>query len=110
MEHSFLAALSAILVTAAAVVFAMALSGSFEKEKTKEVFETAVSQPKEPQKTVLGVYEGKLAVFEGESPYPNRVFDFLVRTLPAGDRSALSEGITVSSEEELLRLLEDFMS
>ena len=109
MEHTFLAALAAIFVTAAAVVFAMTLSKA--PEKTGEaVFETAVSKAEEPQKTMLGVFEGKLAVFEGESSYPNRVFDFMVRTLPPKDQKALSEGITVFSEEELLRLLEDYMS
>ena len=43
MEHTFLAALAAIFVTAAAVVFAMSLSKA--PEKTEEaVFEAAVSK------------------------------------------------------------------
>ena len=59
---------------------------------------------------VLGTFEGKLALFVGKSPYPNRIFDFMVRTLPLEDQSRLAEGIKISSEEELELLLEDFMS
>ena len=67
-------------------------------------------EEQEPEKVVLGVFEGKLALFAGKSPYPNIVYDFFIRNLPPEDQNRLFEGITVSSESELESLLEDFMS
>lgn len=109
MERSFAAAAVALLITGAAVFGLFAI---FEKpEREEEIPEKAVSVSEtEPQKTVLGVFEGKLALFIGESPYPNIVYDFFVRNLPPEDQSRLSEGIEISSESELETLLEDYMS
>ena len=110
MEHSFLAAMAAILVTGAIVGSFFAIEKQFSEEKPA-IEETEVSVPEEePEKIVLGVFEGKLALFKGESPYPNMVYDFFVRNLPLEDQEKLSEGIKVSSESELESLLEDFMS
>ncbi|MBR5309518.1 MAG: hypothetical protein IKU42_00145 [Oscillospiraceae bacterium] len=108
MEHSFLATLCAIVITGAAVFAAMAIPEKTEEPKIPE--ETAVFVSEEPKTMVLGAFEGKLALFIGESPYPNRIFDFFIRNLPPEDQNLLSEGIVVSSEKELELLLEDFMS
>ncbi len=112
MEHTFAAAAAMLLVVALAVFGFFLLSGFYENkeeafaaEQSAEVFE----EP-ESEKMVLGVFEGKLALFIGESPYPNRIYDFLTRTLPPEDRKSLEEGIEIKSEEELEVLLEDYMS
>ena len=111
MEHTFAAAVGTILVSAVAVLCAMALAGSFDETKAVSPKEDiSVSEPEEPKSMVLGVFDGKLALFIGESPYPNRIFDFLIRTLPQEDQNRLFEGIKISSEEELELLLEDYMS
>ncbi|MBQ4643708.1 MAG: BofC C-terminal domain-containing protein [Oscillospiraceae bacterium] len=109
MEKTFAAAVAALLITGAAV---LGLFAFFEEpEREAEIAEKTVSLSEpEPEKTVLGVFEGKLALFIGESPYPNIVYDFFVRNLPPEDQSRLFEGISVSSESELESLLEDFMS
>ena len=111
MEHTFLTTAAALALTAAAVVGAMAFSQSFAKEEPHLAAENPeVSVLEESEEMVLGTFEGKLALFVGKSPYPNRIFDFMVRTLPLEDQSRLAEGIKISSEEELELLLEDFMS
>lgn len=111
MEHSFAATAAVLLITGAAVIGLFALSGMPNRETTADSSKTEVSSSEsEPEKTVLGVFEGKLALFVGESPYPNIVYDFFVRNLPQEDQNRLFEGISVSSEEELSALLEDFMS
>lgn len=52
----------------------------------------------------------QLAVYiEGEDS-PALVTDIDVRALPAADREALANGITLSSEEALAKLLEDYGS
>ena len=111
LEHS-------LSITAAALITVMALvSGIFavngylnEKTEPSDAEVTSVSEESKPEKLLLGIYEGKLALFIGESPYPNEIYDFLTRTLPPEDQKRLSEGIEIFSKEELRLLLEDFMS
>ena len=112
MEHSFAAVISALLITGTMVAGFYALEDLFDPKEREIPAETEVSasEEAEPEKVVLGVFEGKLALFAGKSPYPNIVYDFYVRNLPKEDQNRLSEGISVSSESELETLLEDFMS
>lgn len=111
MEHSFLAAFCALIITGGAVFAAVTLSENYnEEEVSSPLEEAAVLAEEEPKAMVLGTFEGKLALFIGESPYPNRIFDFFVRNLPPEDQNLLSEGIKIASEEELEKLLEDYMS
>ncbi len=111
MEHTFAAALAAILVTGTIVTGFFALEKHFSDEKDPVPAENEISVSEEkPKKTVLGIFDEKLALFVGESPYPNVIYDFFVRNLPQEDRERLSEGIVISSESELESLLEDFMS
>ena len=111
MEHTFAAAFAALLATGAIVTGFFALENHFDQKENPVPEETEVSvSEEEPEKVVLGVFEGKLALFAGKSPYPNLVYDFFVRNLPKEDQERLSEGIPVSSQSELDSLLEDFMS
>ena len=102
----------ALLLTGTIVTGFFALEDYFGKEEKPIAAETeaSVSEESKPEKVVLGIFEEKLALFAGESPYPNIVYDFFVRNLPPEDRERLSEGILVSSQSELESLLEDFMS
>lgn len=112
MEHSF-AVTAALLLALSLVVFgAFAAEKYFSPGEETLVLEENASFEEEPEeeKMLLGIFEGKLALFVGKSPYPNRIYDFLIRTLPQEDRKSLSEGIEIKSEEELESLLEDFMS
>lgn len=111
MEHTFAAAFAALLVTGTIVTGFFALENHFDQKEDPVPAETEVSvSEEEPEKVVLGVFEGKLALFAGKSPYPNLVYDFFVRNLPKEDQERLSEGIPVGSQSELDSLLEDFMS
>ena len=112
MEHTFSITAALLWATALAVIGLFAVTGFFENKERVLAAENPASEESAPQqqKMSLGVFEGKLALFIGESPYPNIVYDFLTRTLPEEDQNRLGEGIEVSSEEELQSLLEDFMS
>lgn len=59
---------------------------------------------------LLGIHEGKIALWQNEDPEPIKVFPFYAKFLPAADRRALEEGIRFESEEDLKRLLTDYMS
>ena len=110
MEHSFAAAIAAILLAGTIPAGFFALEDILIPEEKTVPKEIPVLEEQEPEKVVLGVFEGKLALFAGKSPYPNIVYDFFIRNLPPEDQNRLYEGITVSSESELESLLEDFMS
>ena len=111
MEHTFAATAAMLILVFLAVIGLFLLTGSFEAEEEVLAAENSASASEtEPPEMCLGIFEGKLALFIGESPYPNVIYDFFARTLPEEDRIRLAEGIKISSEEELEALLEDYMS
>ena len=57
---------------------------------------------------VVGVWEGRLAVFSPSDDAPTAVHDVFVASLPAAEQEALRVGIPVYSEAALQRLLEDY--
>lgn len=81
--------------------------------------EAAAKPAPEPQETVrqqsaarwtVGVWQGCVAVFEGDSGEPSRVLETPVSALPAADRQALEAGIPVDDPAVLAGLLEDYGS
>ncbi len=58
----------------------------------------------------LREFEKKLAVFPAGSDKPSYISEVYVSTLPKADRKKLAEGIEVSGQKELNRLLEDYCS
>ena len=84
LEHSFAATVAALLLTGSIVFGFYALENHFKPKENEVPVKTEISVPEkaETEKAVLGVFEGRLALFKGESPYPNKVYDFYVRNLP----------------------------
>ena len=58
----------------------------------------------------LGVWEGKLAVYEGGAAFPMKLYEVSVSSLPPEEQQRLQDGISVASAGELQRLLEDYTS
>ena len=73
----------------------------------KEVETT--SPPQNTQYTVKD-YNGKIAVFENDSNYPQNVYDSYTSVLPETDQKRLREGIIVSNTADLQRIIEDYTS
>ena len=59
---------------------------------------------------LIGIHQGNVALWQEGRSEPVAVFPCRAELLPPADRQALEAGIRVSSEEELHRLLEDFLS
>lgn len=59
---------------------------------------------------VLKTYEGRLAVFSYGRDEPDTVFNVYVNRLPHYDQGQLNQGVTAKNYEELLRLIEDYIS
>ena len=68
--------------------------------------------PQEPPREgyLLRDYRGRLAVVKAGEKTPEMIFDVYTKTLPEADQSMLAEGIYVESYEELLSLIEDYVS
>lgn len=59
---------------------------------------------------ILGCRDGFIALWKDSDPEPVRVFPYSVAALPEADQKALERGISIEDEEDLKRLLEDYLS
>ena len=59
---------------------------------------------------LLGVHEGKIALWSGDDPEPIQVFPYRVSMLPKKERQMLKEGIRIETLEELYELAEAYLS
>lgn len=59
---------------------------------------------------LLRSWEGKLALFTGDNPTPDEVYDVYIQTLPPEEQERLNQGIVIDTDEELAGWLEDYTS
>ncbi len=111
MEHTLAITTALILVVSLLIIGIFALTGSFALPKEALAAENS-AETETPKESIyiLGIYNGKLALFNGESRYPLKIYDLWVRSLPSSDISRLEEGIKIFSEEQLFSIIEDFTS
>lgn len=110
--------LKIVILCSAVFVMFMLLAGlmfrDIERDPVDVLYDSGTETEtvvQEPQSYVLGIYEGNIAVFYGEfQKVPAIETEIDVSTLRAVDRELLSQGIKVSTYEEVLKLLEDFGS
>lgn len=72
--------------------------------------EVPSEQQSEQYQYYLREYQGKLAVYLPDKEQPEKVFDLYLTTLPAYDRGQLQMGIGVRDYEQLVQLIEDYIS
>ena len=61
-----------------------------------------------PPAYTIAAWEGKVAVFEGDQPFPRQVFDVYVEALPAEQRQQVQQGVAAEDDTQLSVLLEDY--
>lgn len=59
---------------------------------------------------LLGIHEGKIALWKDNQKEPMKVFPYQASVLPEADQQRLKEGIHVDSLSELYKLVEDYLS
>ena len=59
---------------------------------------------------LLGSHEGFVALWKEPEPEPVKIFPYTVASLPREDQLRLEQGIRIESTDELLALLEDYLS
>ena len=59
---------------------------------------------------LLGIHEGKVALWKDGINKPVKVFPYQASLLPKADQQRLQEGVHVDSLTELRKLIEDYFS
>jgi len=59
---------------------------------------------------LLGIHEGKIALWKDNDPQPIKVFPYRAELLPEADQKALKKGIKAESIHQLQSLIEDYLS
>ena len=59
---------------------------------------------------ILGVHEGRIALWKDNHKEPMKVFPYQASMLPEADQKRLEKGIHVDSLNELYELVEDYLS
>ena len=59
---------------------------------------------------ILGIHEGRIALWKPGQSAPARVFPYSAALLPRDARDALEKGITIDSIEQLEELAENYLS
>ena len=59
---------------------------------------------------ILGVRDGKVALWKDGVPEPVRVFPYRVEMLPPEARTALEKGVPIENPEQLEELAENYLS
>lgn len=58
----------------------------------------------------VSVFDGKLAVFSGDSKVPYKVYETYVDSLPENDVRLLYDGIFVNTSKDLIKIIEEYTS
>ena len=59
---------------------------------------------------LLGISDGYVALWKTGNPKPVEIFPYQAKFLPVADQQALARGIPIAGEQDLHRLLEDYLS
>lgn len=59
---------------------------------------------------IVGIHEGKIALWKDNQKKPLKVFPYQASMLPEADQERLRQGIYVDSLSELYKLAEDYLS
>ena len=71
--------------------------------------ETAEIVPSESAYRIIGVWQGRVAVFLPDASQPERVYDTPITVLPTEEQERLTNGIGVESAALLQERLEDYV-
>lgn len=59
---------------------------------------------------LLSIKDGYIALWKDNSVVPLEVFPYKAQLLPEADQRRLEQGIIINTQEELMQLLEDYLS
>lgn len=59
---------------------------------------------------IMSVSDGYIALWKSGEPEPLKIFPYQVSSLPPADQARLREGIVIDSTDDLIGLIEDYLS
>ncbi len=96
----------AVMIVSVSVIWGVTQSSS-TVEETSSAKKADVAVTEAEIYGVLGVWDGKLALFRGEET-PDTVYDVWITTLPQEERKKLEIGIVAPSRAAFLQLLQEY--
>lgn len=105
MKHYILIVIISIISVAAIISNSVALVSKTQDERTVEETTSKIRTT-----YTLKNYKGQLALFIGDSEKPAKIYEIFTDSLPEADKKILSEGISTTSEEEIIKLVEEYTS
>lgn len=105
MNHYILTTILTIVSLTSILSNSIKLVSSNKVSRIKE--ETTVT---EKISYTLREYNGKIALFTGENTKPDVIYDIFTASLPEVDSNALKQGITVQTEKEAQKIIEEYTS
>ena len=96
-------ATASVLLLAVFVATAFSLGAKYEKVTPPETTSTS------PLYT-LSQYDGKLALFKRGYSMPVEIYEVYLSSLPQSEQSKIKSGISAQTDEEILKIIEDYTS
>ena len=72
--------------------------------------DTPTDTAREQPYRIIGIWEGRVAVYRPQTDTPETVYDTAVSSLPAEEQQKLREGVAVTDSATLAQRLEDYIS
>ena len=106
MQRILLRAVAVTAIVLTAVFIGAAFSLGARDDRAAILPETTTLAPL----YTLTQYEGKLALFKRGYSMPVEIYDVYLSSLPDSERGKIESGITAQSDEEILKIIEDYTS
>lgn len=97
----FLIPVAICLLVATFIIYTNNNSNQLEKEIITETKTTYY---------VIKEYNGRIALFVNNNELPKETYEIFTSSLPSEDAEKIRKGITVTNENDLQRILEDYTS
>lgn len=98
------------IATASVLLFAVFVATAFslgaKYEKVTPPPETTSPSPL----YTLSQYDGKLALFKRGYSMPVEIYEVYLSSLPQAEQSKIKSGISAQTDEEILKIIEDYTS
>lgn len=100
------------LITILVIMVLMTVTVLFEKIPGGLLGSTRVSSTLGGNITLYTVkaYKDKIGIFVGNNAEPDQVLDVYLDSLPKAEQSRLNAGIKINSQDDLIKLVEDYTS
>lgn len=106
MQKILLKGIATASVLLLAVFVATAFSLGAKYEKVTPPPETTSPSPL----YTLSQYDGKLALFKRGYSMPVEIYEVYLSSLPQSEQSKIKSGISAQTDEEILKIIEDYTS